>query len=152
MGALVEIIPAGMNSVEEQEWEEVEMAVDSGATETVVGESMLPGVETKPGEASRRGVQYEVANGDRIDNLGEKKFTCVVEEGCECDMKAQVCDVNKALLSVREMAQAGNRVVFDADGSYIENKETGNRVRMQEQGGMYTLKLWVQHPFHGQAN
>ena len=34
---LVEITPVGVNAVEEaQEWEEVEMAVDSGATETVV--------------------------------------------------------------------------------------------------------------------
>ena len=151
LGALVEIVPEGMNSVEEQEWEEVEMAVDSGATETVVGESMLPGVETKPGDASRRGVQYEVANGERIDNLGEKRFTCVGEEGYECNMKAQVCDVNKALLSVRRLTQAGNKVVFDPKGGYIENMETGERMNMQEKGGMYVLKLWVQRSFQGQA-
>ena len=152
LGALVEIVPEGMNSVEEQEWEEMEMAVDSGATETVVGENMLPGVETKAGEASRRGVQYEVANGERIDNLGEKQFTCVGDEGYECNMKAQVCDVNKALLSVRRLTQAGNRVVFDTNGGYIENLGTGEKMHMREQGGMYVLKLWVRRSFQGQAN
>ena len=46
------------------------MAVDSGATETVVGEDMVESVEVVEGEASKKGVQYEVANGVRIPNLG----------------------------------------------------------------------------------
>ena len=83
--------------------------------------------------------------------MGEKKFVAEGEDGQSRGLTAQVCDVNKALLSVRKMVHAGNRVVFDADGSYIEDKETGECIRMQEQGGMYTLKLWVQNPFQGQA-
>ena len=43
----------------EGEWEQIDFAVDSGATETVVGEDMLESVETKEGVASRRGVTYE---------------------------------------------------------------------------------------------
>ena len=75
VNTLIAITPEGVNTVEEmQEWEEVEMAVDSGATETVVGEDMIKGVETKEGEAARRGVQYEVASGELIPNLGEKSF------------------------------------------------------------------------------
>ena len=36
------IIPEGMNAIEEsQEWEEIEMAVHSGATETILREDML---------------------------------------------------------------------------------------------------------------
>ena len=50
------------------DWEEVELAVDSGATETVIGESMISSIETKPGEASRRGAKYEVADGTIIKN------------------------------------------------------------------------------------
>ena len=50
VNTLIAITPEGVNTVEEmQEWEEVEMAVDSGATETVVGEDMIKGVETKQG-------------------------------------------------------------------------------------------------------
>ena len=149
---LREIVPPGMNSLEDQEWEELEMAVDSGATDTVLGEEMLKSVETTEGKAFKRGVQYEVANGDLVPNLGEKKFTCVGEDGKHRGITAQVCDVNKALLSVRKMVQAGNRVVFDGDGGYIENTMTGDRVHMKEHGGMYVLKLWVQRPFQGQAD
>jgi len=54
--------PESLNNVV-GEWEEIEMAVDSGATETVLGGEMLKTVETKPGDASRRGVKYEVADG-----------------------------------------------------------------------------------------
>ena len=90
----------------------MELAVDNGATEPVVGEDMLLSVETVEGEAQRKGVQYEVASGSLIPNLGEKKFVAVTESGQRPTMTAQVCDVNKALLSVSKMVHAGNTVVF----------------------------------------
>ena len=38
----------------------------------------------------------------------------------------------------------GNKVVFgDDDGDYIEDKATGERVWMVQNGGMYTVKMWV---------
>ena len=48
------------------------MAVDSGATETVVSDDMINAVETVPGEAMKKGVRYEVASEDLIPDLGEK--------------------------------------------------------------------------------
>ena len=140
-----------MNSVEEQEWEEIDVAVDSGATETVAGEDMLTIIETRESSAYKRGMQYEVANGERVANLGQKKFVCYGDEGQERGMTAQVCDVNKALLSVRKLVQAGNKVVFDSSGGYIQEEETRERMTMKEQGGMYMLQLWVKRSFHGQA-
>ena len=146
INTLIAITPAGVNTMDEiQEWEEVEMAVDSGATETVVGEDMIRGVETKPGEATRRGVQYEVASGELIPNLGEKNFLAYGEHGQERAIKAQVCEVKEALLSVSRMVQAGNRVVFSRAGSYVEDENTGERIPLREQGGMYMLKLWVKN-------
>ena len=130
---LVEILLASVNAMEEiPEWEEVEMAVDSGATETVVGEDMIQGIETTQGEGARRGVQYEVASGDLIPNLGGKNFPAYGEHGQVRAIKAQVCEVNKALLSVSRMVHAGN-----------EAENTGERIPLREQGGMYMLKLWA---------
>ena len=137
------IEPEGVNVVQDKEWEEIELAVDSGASETVIGEDMLTAVETKEGPASRRGVQCEVASGVRIPNIGEKKFEGFTEEGLPRNLKAQVCEVNKALLSVHRLVQTGNRVVFDDAGSYIEDKTTGERMWLREQGGMCMLKMWV---------
>ena len=58
-------------------------------------------------------------------------------------MIAQACAVNETLLSVSKLTKRGNRVVFDDDGSYVENKTTGQRTWMAEDGGVYTLKMWV---------
>ena len=88
-------------------------------------------------------MQYEVANGVRIDNEGEKRFSASSDEGVERTLTAQVCDVNKALLSVKKVVSAGNRVVFDDSGSYIEDKATGELMWLQESNGMYKLKLWI---------
>ncbi len=60
-------------------WEELELAVDSGATESVIPDSMPQQVPTVDGPAKKRGVEYEVANGDRIPNEGEKRFTATTE-------------------------------------------------------------------------
>ena len=145
---LVAKVPEGINMIEDTGgWEEIDMAIDSGATETVVGEGMLESIETVEGEAYRKGVQYEVASGTLIPNLGEKRFVAMGEGGQMRKMKAQVCEVNKALLSVKRVVQAGNRVVFDSGGSYVEDTYTGERMPLREEGGMYMLKLWVRKPF-----
>ena len=86
---------------------------------------------------------YEVANGVQIPNLGERKFVGITEDGIARGMTAQACAVNKTLMSVSKIVKPGNRVVFDDDGSYIEDKTTGEKLWMTESGGMYSIKLWV---------
>ena len=149
LNPLITIEPGGMHRIQTSgDWEEVEFAVDSGATETVVNDEMLASIETKPSAASQRGVEYEVANGETIPNLGEKKFKGFSSDGHAKDITAQVCDVNKALLSVRKVVAAGNRVIFEHEGAYIEDPE-GRKIWLEEKQGMYMLKLWVKkvNPF-----
>ena len=67
----------------------------------------------------------------------------VASDGSIKNITAQVCDVNKSLLSVSKAVKAGNKVVFDDEGSYIQNKLTGEMTWLTEEGGMYALKLWV---------
>ena len=142
--ALRTVLPAGLNSVREddqEEWEELEVAVDSAATETVIMSTQLSSVETTEGKPFKQGVQYEVADGNLIPNLGEKNFVGVSEGGYAREVKAQVADVNKALLSVAKVIQAGNKVVFDGRGSYIEDTHTGEKIPLREENGMFLLKL-----------
>ena len=119
------------------------MCVDSGALENVIGEGMIQSVDTVPGSASRLGIEYEVANGTRIPNLGEQRVYAVTDEGVRRMLTLQVCDVKKGLLSVSKIAQKDHGVVFDPDGSYIEDTASKERLWLQQQGGMYTFKLWV---------
>ena len=128
------------------EWEEIEFSVDSGATETVAPDSMPESIPTNPGPASRKGVEYEAANGATIANEGEKKFSAFTEDGREKKMVVQICDVNQGLLSVSKLNAAGNRVMFDDDNSYIQNKSSGEKTHMKRKEGMFTLKMWVRRP------
>ena len=137
------IVPEGLNAVSNGGWEEVTMYLDSGATETVIPAEMLMSLDLKEGAATRQGITYEVANGVRIANLGEKAFIGVTEDGQEKEINAQVCEVNKALLSVSKAVKAGNTVVFDEDGSYIESKLTGQRTWLTDEGGTYASKMFV---------
>ena len=155
LGIFREIVPEQFCNVESaEEWQEVELAVDSGATETVLAPDMLSNISTEEGPSTKKGVRYEVASGDHIMNLGQKRFVGHTEDGEARGLTAQVCDVNKALLSVRRMVATGHRVVFEPTGSYIQDVETGRIMKLRESGGMYMLRLWVQRPgqhFAGQA-
>ena len=55
----------------------------------------------------------------------------------------QIAEVKKTLGSVRRICEAGNRVVFDEDGSYVENKSSGERTALTKEKGSYVLTLWV---------
>ena len=146
------IEPEKINTISaDGEWEEIEFSVDSGATETVAPDTMPTSIPTVPGVASRRGVEYEAANGATIPNEGEKRFTAFTEDGHEKGMVVQICDVNQGLLSVSKLNAAGNLVVFDDADSYIQNKKSGEKTWMRRNGGMFTLKMWVRRPFGGQG-
>ena len=41
------------------------------------------------------------------------------------------------------MCEAGNRVVFDEEESYVENMETGERTILTKERGAYVLTVWV---------
>jgi len=146
LNILFGVEPEGCNALGSTDgWVKVEFAVDSGATETVMADDMLENVETKAGPASKMGVLYEVANGVRIPNEGEKKFVAYTDENSGGkEVVAQICQVNKALLSVRRMVAAGNMVVFSPEENYIQSTTTGERVELSEREGMYMVDMWVQ--------
>ena len=41
------------------------------------------------------------------------------------------------------MVKAGNKVVFDSDGSYIQDKKTGEYMSLTEKSGLYMLRMWT---------
>ena len=42
-----------------------------------------------------------------------------------------------------KITNGGSRVVFDSDGSYIEDKNTREKMYLKEKNGMYMLTLWT---------
>ena len=141
IGLIQEIAIGSARAVEEApEWEILELAVDSGASVIVIGEEMVKAVDAVN---ARPDIKYEVADGSQIPHLGEKEFKAFSESGIIRHLSAQVNEVNKAALSVSRIVKAGNTVVFDESGSYIEHKESGEWMPLEEKRGVYTLKMWV---------
>ena len=62
------------------------------------------------------------------------------------EMEKKMAEATVAIKAGKATA-AGNRVIFDSDGSYIENKASGEKTWLKEKGGMYVLRLWVRNPF-----
>ena len=78
----------------------------------------------------------------------------MTQEGSLRDIRFTSCDVAKALGSVSQMCKTGHRVVFNPpwshEGSYIELVEVGERIWLQEEGGLDVLKTKVA-PTHKQT-
>ena len=94
-----------------------------------------------------KGVSYEVANGDEIPNLGEKRCIITTDEASEAiPLTMQVCDVHTSLLSIGKMVKAGKKVIFNSEsdgGSYIECKTNGEKLFLKPDGNLWTLKAFV---------
>ena len=59
------------------------------------------------------------------------------------DLTIQIAAVNKALLSVKRAVDAGNRMVFEQSGSYIQSLKTGEKIWLKEKDGQVMLDMWV---------
>jgi hypothetical protein len=95
-----------------------------------------------PSEMSRCGACYTAANGSEIKNYGQRDIEAQTSEGAGATMTFQVADVKGALGSVHRICEAGNRVVFDDEGSYIECKSTKSKSVIDKVNGVYYLYLW----------
>ncbi len=121
------------------------MVVDSGAGETVMSPDHLPQCQLEDSDDSRSHQRYEVANGESIPAMGQKRFTFVTANGVHRNVCAQVTRVNKALPSVSQVCGKDHRVVFDKAGSYIEDKVTRETIPLEERNGTYSLVCWVRN-------
>ena len=92
---------------------------------------------------AKNDIFLQMADGSRNPHMGEKSFKAYTDQGHLRHMTAAVTEVDDALLSVSKVVKAGNRVVFDDSGSYIEHKVTGEVTPLFEQRGLYKLKIWV---------
>ena len=74
-----------------------------------------------------------------VEDTKEKK-----EEKINMGLTFQVAAVKKPLLSVKRITEKGNRVCFGPgeNDNFIENKDTGDRVKLRENGkGSYLLDV-----------
>ena len=125
------------------EWIRLQGVVGSGACKPVAPPGMAPGHPVKQNEASRTGKTYSSASGHALHNLGEQLLSAVTDDGTETEMLFQIADVSCPLISVSQICDHGNRVIFGRGGGVILNLLTGQEVPFQRQGGVYVLGMWM---------
>ena len=57
-----------------------------------------------------------------------------------------VADVQKTLASAWQIVNAGNKVILNAEYSYIVNKATGEKTDVTVENGEFIFDLWVPAP------
>ena len=132
-----------VNTVTNEKGEDLWITVVSGASENVISDWMAPQFKVKPSTGSRNGVQYVAANGNMMPNRGEKDVKMTTEEGHRCVLKMQVTDVQKPLMSVARICDAGHKVTFTDAGGIIEHEATGQRTKFERVDNVYRLKVGV---------
>ena len=83
------------------------VTVDSGAPENVISGWMASQFKAEPSSGGRNVEQYVAADGKEMPNSGEKDVKLTTEERHRCALKMQVAEVQKLLMSVARMCDAG---------------------------------------------
>ena len=107
---------------------------------------LVAGVETKmvsPPGLKRASVKIE----NRFEVLGERQVNEVDKnkEPRKCGMVFHMTDARRMLASVDKIVAAGHKVSFakEAENCFIEHVETGDKIYMQRENGVYVVKVNV---------
>ena len=133
-------------------WEKLTLVVDSGASDTVIPPDMLQWLDLR--STHKVGAEYEVANGDIVHNLGERRCIMKLHEkdSDELEMAFQVVeDVHKPLLAVSSIVKQGHDVIFSLADPHIL-LSSGTKMPMRYTNGTYEVDIYVKKPvFAGQS-
>jgi hypothetical protein len=128
----------------DDEWVEVELTADTGACDTVIPKDLCPNIPIMASLQSLRGMEYEVANGESIPNLGERRCLMWTEHGQSVkNINMQVADVHKALLSLSRCADMGYESRFGRTMGALIDEETGEVIPLKRKGNLYVLRCWL---------
>ena len=137
-------VKLGLNAISPTEWVLVDDIADSGACETVMPKNLCASITLRESVASKAGVEYEVASGKAVPNLGERHCEIFCEgAGSSTMMHFQVADIHRPLLSLSRAADQGFKSHLDWYGGYLEETKTGETIPIQRRGNLYIMQIWV---------
>ena len=107
-------------------------------------EGMCPGISLLSTKASRDGLEYEVANGEGLPNLGEKRCLMMTEDSSMTKrIIFQCADVHKALLSVSRVTDLGYECMLGKNGGFMRDTVTGDMIPLHRRDNLYIMRAWV---------
>jgi hypothetical protein len=113
---------------------------------------MSPHISLLENELSRSGMEYEVANGAGLPNMGEKRCVMMTENSTLGKrIIFQCADVHKALLSVSRCADLGYECILGRDGGQLRDTVTGDVIPLHRRGNLYVLRAWIRQDLDSPA-
>ena len=89
-------------------------------------------------------MEYEVADGNTIPNLGERRCLMWTEGATsERQMDLQVADVHKPLLSLSRCADLGFESRFGKSAGALVDGQSGEIIPLHRVGNLYMLRAWI---------
>ena len=129
---------------EDKGWVEIEVTIDSGACDTVMPTGLCPHISIISTEESRQGMEYEVANGETIPNVGERRCLLMSEDSDRPKrITFQCADIHKPLLSVSRCADLGYQCVLDKEGGQLIDRSNGEIIPLHRHGNLYVMRAWI---------
>ena len=101
----------------------------------------------------RSSTQFRAATGALVPSRGLARVGVYTEDGVYHEMRLEVTDIHKFLLSVSALIEADHEVHFTKSRSWIK-LVTGDELDMQHENGIFTLRLYEADPwpvFSGQV-
>ena len=133
-----------LSAVGPREWTTIEVIVDSGACETVTPKNLLAHIQIVPSAQSKANIEYEVASGQCIPNLGERHCEIYTDGSAKSMLiNFQVADVHRPLLSLSRAADMGYESYLGKYGGWLEDTETGEWLPIERKGDLYVMKMHV---------
>jgi len=145
LSILQQVKRPGLSAIKDpNEWTEIEITVDSGACVTVMPRSLCEGISILQNRLSREGVEYEVANGAHIPNLGERRCEMMTIGSSVCkNIVLQVADIHKPLLSISGCADMGFDCYLGDKGGHLLDKHTGEKIPLERRENLYIMRAWI---------
>lgn len=122
------------------------MTIDSGASNSVIPKGLMSHIPIDESIGSKMGVTYMAANGGVLRNYGQRRVYGKTNDGKDVQVTMQVTDVNKALGSVGQICEAGNKVIFSKNGGEIISDRDGSKTHFYRENGVYRMDIHVPCP------
>ena len=106
--------------------------------------ALCTGIAILENDLSKNGVEYEVANGESIANLGERRCQ-VMTIGSMAPKRIvfQVADVHKPLLSITACSDMGYDCYLGKEGGSLRDRVTSEVIPLERRGSLYSLRMWI---------
>ena len=118
----------------------VRVTMDSGAAGHVMPETMFPRVKLERRTSPKK---FVAANGEQIQDLGEKNIPFKTNEGIPRCITFRSANVVKPLISMQKVVRGENVVVLDEKNPHIRNTRDGTVIKLDVNSGVYTMDMWL---------